>query len=148
MAKPATAAKKAARKPVVKSGKKTQLYTEGQWNELQKSHDNYRTGYLDQVGQLEKLNIELKDANKYKEDIINAQESDMHLEMLAIKLLRQRSPKLRAFIVSRIVDAINFGLESELDRKSEDARAMGKRSDEYWAQASLVSQAQTILKSK
>lgn len=140
MAQPTkAAAKKAAKKPpVVKSGKRTQLYTEGQWKQLQESHDSYRKAYLDQVGELEAVRQELKQANNFKKEIKDAESSDMSLEMLTIRLLRQRSPKLRAFILSRIVDAIKFGLESEATHFSNEAH-------EYWNKGGETSNAASML---
>lgn len=146
--KPAAKKRAAKKPPVVKAGKKTQLYTEGQWKELENSHENYRKAYLDQVGELEAVRQELKQANNFKKEIKDAEGNDMKLEMLAIRLLRQRSPKLRAFILSRIVDATKFGLESESIHFSNEARELEKRSTEYWNRAGEANNASSMLVGK
>lgn len=147
MAQPTkSAAKKVAKKsPVVKAGKRTQLYTEGQWKMLQESHDSYRKAYLEHVEQLEKTTHELKQVRKENEEFQKAFSSDMDAEVLIYTILKKRKPNLRAFILNRVAQLVRFNMESQVQEIGEAANAAQKRSNELWNDASAVNQALNLL---
>lgn len=143
--KPAAKKRAAKKPPVVKTGKKTQLYTEAQWKELENSHENYRKVYLDQVGELEKMRIELNAVRKENKEFQKAFTSDMDAEVLIYTVLKQRSPNLRAFILTRVAQLVRFNMESQVTKTNEAAKELQKRADETWNEAGVVQHALGLL---
>lgn len=143
--KPAAKKRAAKKPPVVKTGKKTQLYTEAQWKELENSHENYRKVYLDQVGELEKMRIELNAVRKENKEFQKAFTSDMDAEVLIYTVLKQRSPNLRAFILNRVAQLVRFNMESQVTKTNEAAKELQKRADETWNEAGVVQHALGLL---